>query len=53
LLAAGGSDYPMTLLRGAGVDLGEAATVGAVGGQLDRLVDQLDEALRALGYATS
>ena len=53
LLAAGGSDYPMALLHRAGVDLGEPATVDAVGGQLDGLVDQLDEALRALGYATS
>ncbi len=52
LLAAGGSDYPMTLLQTAGIDLSEPATVGAVGGQLDALVDQLEEALRALGYQT-
>jgi oligoendopeptidase F len=53
LLAAGGSDYPMTLLSRAGVDLSDPATVGAVGGLLDRLVDQLEDALSALGYATS
>jgi len=52
LLAAGGSDYPMALLARAGVDLADPATVGAVGGLLDRLVDQLEEALTALGYAT-
>jgi oligoendopeptidase F len=53
LLAAGGSDYPMTLLARAGVNLAEADTVEAVGGQLDALIDKLDEALRALGYATT
>lgn len=52
LLAAGGSDYPMTLLQQAGVDLSETSTVDAVGGQLTHLVDQLEEALSALGYAT-
>lgn len=52
LLGAGGSDYPMTLLQRAGVDLGDPTTVGAVGGQLEALVDQLDEALRALGHTT-
>lgn len=50
LLAAGGSDYPMALLARAGVDLADPATVGAVGGLLDRLVDQLEDALSALGY---
>jgi oligoendopeptidase F len=52
LLAAGGSDYPMALLGRAGVDLADSSTVGAVGGQLDALIDQLDEALRALGHTT-
>jgi oligoendopeptidase F len=52
LLAAGGSDYPMALLGRAGVDLADPSTVGAVGGQLDALIDQLDEALRALGHTT-
>lgn len=52
LLAAGGSDHPMALLQAAGIDLSEPSTVGAVGGQLDRLIDQLEDALRALGYRT-
>jgi oligoendopeptidase F len=48
LLAAGGSDYPMELLRRAGVDLGDPATVGAVGAHLDALVGQLEAALEDL-----
>ncbi len=43
LLAAGGSDHPMTLLRNAGVDLAEPATVDAMVGQLDSLVSRLEE----------
>jgi oligoendopeptidase F len=43
LLAAGGSDHPMTLLRKAGVDLAEPSTVQAVVQQLDRLVGRLEE----------
>ncbi len=42
LLAAGGSDQPMRLLRNAGVDLGEPATVQAVVDQLDGLVTRLE-----------
>jgi oligoendopeptidase F len=42
LLAAGGSDHPMTLLKNAGVDLSEPSTVEAVVAQLDRLVEQLE-----------
>jgi oligoendopeptidase F len=49
LLAAGGSDYPMALLQGAGIDLAEPSTVGAVASLLDTLVDQLEEALGARG----
>lgn len=49
LLAAGGSDYPMALLQGAGIDLADPSTVGAVGTLLDTLVDQLEEALAARG----
>jgi oligoendopeptidase F len=45
LLAAGGSDHPMTLLRNAGVDLSDAATVQAVVDQLDRLVARLEREL--------
>ena len=43
LLAAGGCDHPMTLLKQAGVDLSDPATVQAVVDQLSMLVDQLDE----------
>jgi oligoendopeptidase F len=43
LLAAGGNDHPMTLLRNAGVDLSEPSTVQAVVEQLGRLVDRLEE----------
>ena len=43
LLAAGGSDHPMVLLRRAGADLSDPTTVQAVVNQLDRLVDQLAE----------
>jgi oligoendopeptidase F len=45
LLRAGGSDYPMTLLARAGVDLRDPATVRAVVNELDRLVTRLEEAL--------
>jgi len=43
LLAAGGSDHPMALLRQAGVDLSEPTTVQAVVDQLDSLVSRLEE----------
>jgi oligoendopeptidase F len=43
LLAAGGSDHPMALLKKAGVDLSEPSTVQAVVHQLDRLVGRLEE----------
>jgi oligoendopeptidase F len=42
LLAAGGSDHPMNLLRQAGVDLREPHTVDAVVEQLDTLVTRLE-----------
>src|SRR6185295_14479025 len=42
LLRAGGSDYPMTLLARAGVDLSQPDTVRAVSAELDRLVGQLE-----------
>jgi len=48
LLKAGSCDHPMTLLKRAGVDLAEAATIQAVVDQFDRLVTQLDDALAAL-----
>lgn len=45
LLRAGGSDHPMTLLKGAGVDLSQPEAVRAVVAQLDRLVDRLEAEL--------
>jgi oligoendopeptidase F len=47
LLRAGGSDYPMNLLRKAGVDLGEPDTVAAVSTELDALVTRLERELEA------
>ncbi len=49
LLKAGGSDYPMALLQRAGVDLSRPEPVRAVVDQLDRLVTQLEEALKKVG----
>ncbi len=49
LLAAGGSDYPMSLLQQAGIDLADPSTVGAVATLLDTLIDQLEAALTARG----
>jgi oligoendopeptidase F len=48
LLAAGGSDYPMELLKRAGVDLSKPDTVRAVIDQLDGLVSRLEEELARL-----
>ena len=48
LLRAGGSDHPMTLLHGAGVDLGRPETVQAVVQQLDGLVAQMEQAIGEL-----
>ena len=45
LLRAGGSDYPMTLLARAGVDLGRPDTVRAVAAELDALVAHLETEL--------
>src|SRR5829696_170487 len=45
LLKSGGSDYPMELLRKAGVDLAQPDTVGAVVDQLDDLVSRLEREL--------
>ena len=42
LLKSGGSDYPMALLKKAGVDLTQRATVQAVVDQMDELVSQLE-----------
>ena len=45
LLRSGGSDYPMELLRTAGVDLSQPDTVQAVVEQLDDLVTRLEKEL--------
>jgi oligoendopeptidase F len=45
LLRAGGSDYPMTLLQQAGVDLSQGDTVRAVAAELDMLVGLLEKEL--------
>lgn len=48
LLKSGGSDYPMALLKTAGVDLAQPDTVRAIIEQLDDLVSRLDRELAAL-----
>ncbi|MGC4085304.1 MAG: M3 family metallopeptidase [Vicinamibacterales bacterium] len=48
LLRSGGSDHPMALLRRAGVDLSQPATIQAVVEQLDALVTQLEQAIQQL-----
>ena len=45
LLKSGGSDHPMTLLQGAGVDLSRPEAVRAVVAQLDGLVTRLERAV--------
>jgi oligoendopeptidase F len=48
LLASGGSDYSMELLKRAGIDLARPDTVRAVIDQLDGLVTRLEQELGAL-----
>ena len=48
LLQAGGSDYPMNLLKRAGVDLGTPAPAEAVVRQLDKRVTQLEQEIERL-----
>ncbi len=45
LLRAGGSDYPMTLLQQAGVDLSQPTAIRALVQRFDRLVTELESAL--------
>jgi oligoendopeptidase F len=52
LLAAGGSDHPMTLLQRAGADLRDPATVQAVVSHLDGMVTTLEGELRLLGLVS-
>jgi oligoendopeptidase F len=49
LLRSGGSDYPMELLKRAGVDLSQPDTVRAIVDQLDGLVSRLERELAQLG----
>lgn len=49
LLRAGGSDHPMDLLLGAGVDHSRPEPIRAVADQMSRRLDQLEAELRALG----
>ena len=46
LLRAGGSDYPMSLLARAGVDLSQPDTVRSVSAELDMLVGRLEQELK-------
>jgi oligoendopeptidase F len=48
LLRAGGSGYPMDLLKTAGVDLSQPDTIRAVATELDNLVSKLETALASL-----
>jgi oligoendopeptidase F len=48
LLRAGGSDYPMKLLKRAGVDLSTPAPAEAVVRQLDKRVTQLEQEIERL-----
>ena len=48
LLRAGGSDYPMELLKRAGIDLSTSAPAEAVVKQLDRRVSQLEAEIEKL-----
>jgi oligoendopeptidase F len=48
LLRAGGSDYPMNLLRRAGVDLSTSAPAEAVVAHLDKRVSQLEAEIEKL-----
>jgi oligoendopeptidase F len=48
MLKAGGSDYPMEILKQAGVDLNKPEPVLAVIEQLDNLVDKLEKEVEKL-----
>jgi oligoendopeptidase F len=49
LLKSGGSDYPVTLLKKAGVDLTTKDPYLAVVKRMEELVNQLEEALKEVG----
>lgn len=48
LLKSGGSDYPMELLKTAGVDLSKPETINAVVEQMNDLVSRLEEELKKI-----
>jgi len=47
LLKAGGSNYPVTLLQSAGVDMSKSETLEAMVHRLDDLINQLEKELKA------
>jgi len=49
LLKSGGNDYPINLLKKAGVDMTQEASFLAVPNRLQLLVDQLEKELKAVG----
>ena len=48
LLSSGGNDFPMEQLKKAGADLSKKETVEAVSGQLDLLLDKLEEEIEKI-----
>jgi len=48
LLSSGGNDFPMEQLKKAGIDLSKKETVEAVSGQLDLLLDKLEEEIEKI-----
>ena len=53
MLEAGGSDYPLTLLQQAGVDLTTPAPVTAAMEEYGRLVDELESIALKSGWITA
>lgn len=49
LLSAGGSDYPIELLKRAGVDMTSAQPLDATMGQLNRVMDEMERIASRLG----
>jgi len=47
LLSAGGSDYPIELLKGAGVDMGTTAPVVAAVAKMERIMDEMERLIGA------
>ncbi len=52
LLSAGGSDYPMELLKKAGVDMATAQPLNATMIQLNRVMDEMEKIASRLGLLT-